>query len=304
MKTKATKKAAGRISRPVERAKPWGLRVWFGRTRGMARPHTHQDLEFNCVTQGRLSYFIAGRVVTVQAGHLAVIWGAMPHQTISFSDDLKMGWGTTSLGNTLLGQLPGRFVEQLLGQGLAISPLPCETDWPMFQRWERDLHKATTARRELVQREMELRLLRLAIDVLDVKSTNTSASKFRRAASPEASPDTQPSNARGFEFVQRMAAYIAAHYTESLQLDDITSQVPLHPNYAMTLFRQHTHMTLNTYLTRQRVAHAQRLLATTDNTVLSIALESGFGSPSRFFEAFKQHANCSPRAYRKQLAGS
>lgn len=286
-------------SRRVQHHGPLGLRVWFGSARSMAQAHTHQDLEFNCVVRGWLSYFIGGQVVTIHAGHLAAIWGAMPHQTIAFSDDLEMAWGTAPLSNSLIGQLPASFVEQLLGRGLAMTPRVCATDWLMFERWERDLLQATAGRCDLVQREMELRLLRLA---MDVTQHNTAVTKTTMAPAMESA--MEPATVRGFDFVQRMAAYITAHYTQPVQLQDITAQVPLHPNYAMTLFRQHTHMTLNTYLTKQRVAHAQRLLATTDNTVLTIAMDSGFGSPSRFFEAFKQHAGCSPRVYRKQLASN
>ncbi|MEO6907096.1 MAG: helix-turn-helix domain-containing protein, partial [Abditibacteriaceae bacterium] len=61
-------------------------------------------------------------------------------------------------------------------------------------------------------------------------------------------------------------------------------------------------VTLNMYLTRQRVAHAQRLLAMTALPILDVAAESGFNSISRFYEAFKTESGCTPRAFRKRLA--
>ena len=101
--------------------------------------------------------------------------------------------------------------------------------------------------------------------------------------------------------VEHMAAYIAQHYREDLRIERIADEVNLHPNYAMTLFRQHVGMSLVTYLTRQRLWQAQRLLATTDKSILEVATASGFGSLSRFYEAFAQGCKTTPRAYRAAL---
>lgn len=72
----------------------------------------------------------------------------------------------------------------------------------------------------------------------------------------------------------------------------------LHPNYAMTLFRRHYGMTLSTYLTRLRVCQAQRLLVSTELEISRVAFETGFGSISRFYEAFKEISGQTPRQYR------
>jgi len=42
------------------------------------------------------------------------------------------------------------------------------------------------------------------------------------------------------------------------------------------------------------------LLVTTEDLVLNIALSAGFGSLSRFNEAFRRAFGCTPRDYRKQ----
>ena len=48
------------------------------------------------------------------------------------------------------------------------------------------------------------------------------------------------------------------------------------------------------------ISHAQRLLAISDQKVLAIALDSGFGSVSRFNAAFKEACGCSPHQYRAE----
>lgn len=96
------------------------------------------------------------------------------------------------------------------------------------------------------------------------------------------------------------AAFIALHYAEPLTVEAMARHVGIHPNYAMTMFKRTFGTTLIHYLTQHRISHAQRLLATTDQKILGIALNSGFGSISRFNAAFLEGSGCSPREYRKQ----
>ena len=77
--------------------------------------------------------------------------------------------------------------------------------------------------------------------------------------------------------------------------------VHLHPNYAMQLFRKCTGRTIVAYLTQYRVAHAQQLLLTTDQSISDVALASGFSSLSRFYAAFREICNDSPKHYRQSL---
>jgi len=73
----------------------------------------------------------------------------------------------------------------------------------------------------------------------------------------------------------------------------------LHPNYAMNLFRRAFGTTMTSFITQHRISHAQRLLLTSDESILSVAMAAGFQSLSRFNEAFKAACGCSPRDYRK-----
>jgi len=54
------------------------------------------------------------------------------------------------------------------------------------------------------------------------------------------------------------------------------------------------------YVTRLRVSRAQQLLATSDDKVVDVALNSGFNSLSRFNDVFKKACGSSPRAYRER----
>jgi transcriptional regulator GlxA family with amidase domain len=69
----------------------------------------------------------------------------------------------------------------------------------------------------------------------------------------------------------------------------------------MHVFRQAYGVSLLSYLTQHRVAHAQQQLATSNLGVLEIGLAAGFGSASRFYSAFRAACGMSPGAYRASL---
>ena len=123
-----------------------------------------------------------------------------------------------------------------------------------------------------------------------------------RPAAARARP--APLGPGGLSKGEQMAAYLARHYQEKVVIENLARAVRLHPNYAMSLFKQTFHMTLLEYLTQYRISHAQRLLATTDRKIVDVALDSGYPTLSRFYEAFARACGCSPRQYRTQHRGS
>lgn len=67
----------------------------------------------------------------------------------------------------------------------------------------------------------------------------------------------------------------------------------------MELFRRTLGTTLIDYISQHRVTHAQRLLVTSDESILDVAFGSGFNSLSRFNAVFKARSGCTPRSYRR-----
>lgn len=267
-----------------------GLRAWSGPTHNMSSAHRHHDLEFNYVIRGAMTYLIGGEVATIPEGRLGVMWAALPHQTIQVDDRTRVFWICVPLTRALLWGLPEPFTRELLSRGLIVDSEHRPSDLPMLDQWDQDLRRDSEMRRSLVLREVEARLHRLALDAALRLAADRRPARRRRAA-----------HAGVASAVQRMAEFIAHRFHEPISVQAVADVAALHPNYAMTLFRSQTGMTINDYITRQRVAHAQRLLATTEAPILDVGYDSGFGSPSRFFQAFKEHAGCSPRQFRLKL---
>jgi len=253
----------------------------------MRRPDRHNEIELNLLRRGTLTYLLGGDRVTIRQGSLGVFWAAIPHQIIASELDPQYYVITLPLAWFLQCQLPGRLVDPLLlGRFLADRDTRrLELDLELCQRWQRDLQDPHREPPRATLLELHARLIRLA-DALP------EASAGRR-------PPRSPLGEGGATKAERMAGYLARHYQEPISIEEVARQVQLHPNYAMSLFKKTFRTTLNDYVTQYRIAQAQRLLATTDEKIVQVALDSGFRTLSRFYEAFTRACRCSPSRYRR-----
>ena len=288
-----------------------GLAGWTGHTLGMTTAHRHVDLEINYVLSGSMTYLVGGRLVPLPLQRLCLLWGGVPHQMLRGSGVAEAIWVTIPLTTVLRWGLPEGLIQPLLATGYLADSQPLAGDFNQLVQWINDLpkhavHRPTIAREnrganqyDTVQRivllEIEARLRRFVIG-LAVASPEDSRVGLTAVSLTPAHPD------RGLVAVEAMAQFMSSKFRDDIGVAEIAEEAHLHPNYAMTLFRRHTGMTLSQYLVLQRVAHAQRLLSTTDEAIASIALDSGFGSVSRFYEAFRQQTGNTPRGFRLHMA--
>ena len=253
----------------------------------MRRPDRHNEVELNLLQTGSLTYVLGGRKVVVPSGRLTVFWAAIPHQIVHAVGAADYFVATIPLAWFLQCGFPEHLVQPVLHGHMLFDRRTDSGDLPRFQLWLKDLKADPVDRQRPVFLEMEARLLRLALSLRGKQATQI------------ASPSRRTLRDTGLSKVEQMAAFVAMHYTEPLSIADVGRHVGLHPNHAMTLFKRAFGTTLLSYLTQHRISHAQRLLATTQDKVLATALDSGFGSLSRFNAAFNAACGCSPREYRR-----
>lgn len=99
--------------------------------------------------------------------------------------------------------------------------------------------------------------------------------------------------------LQIMMQYIHDHYREPITLDDIARTAMLGKSSVLKLFQKNIQTSPVSYLVGYRLKRAARLLATTENSVLSIAGDTGFENVGYFCRKFKEQFGLTPGEYRK-----
>lgn len=93
--------------------------------------------------------------------------------------------------------------------------------------------------------------------------------------------------------------YLNANYTSELTLEGVARRFKISPAHLSRLFKKTTHFNFVEYVNSLRISKACRLLTSTGDSVLNIALACGFGSVTQFGRCFKELTGTSPLKYRK-----
>jgi transcriptional regulator GlxA family with amidase domain len=147
-----------------------------------------------------------------------------------------------------------------------------------MREWAENIASGKPELRKVVEMEIEGRLHRLAL---------TAPRKV-----------LHPGKSGGEDALARLLGTFCEGATEGCPVEELCRRARLHPKYAMKLFRRECGITLLQYLHQLRVSHAQRLLMTTGEQIIDIALASGFGSAASFYEIFKNETGAKPSAFR------
>jgi transcriptional regulator GlxA family with amidase domain len=100
----------------------------------------------------------------------------------------------------------------------------------------------------------------------------------------------------------KVLEWIDAHLADDLRLPALARRAAMSTRSFCRHFRQQVGETPAAWISRARVARAQRLLETTDLSVENVALAVGFRSSTVLREHFSRVLGTAPRAYRQSFA--
>lgn len=118
------------------------------------------------------------------------------------------------------------------------------------------------------------------VDNLESKSNTFTHDPFRRS-----------------RYIAGAERYVLENLTEKVRLQDVAAFVGLSPSHFSRVFRKNTGICFRDWLTIQRIHVAKHKLRNTDEPILRVGLDSGFGSISAFERAFKKHCGVTPSAF-------
>lgn len=95
-------------------------------------------------------------------------------------------------------------------------------------------------------------------------------------------------------------SYVQLHLGENLTVSQLAKRVNQNQDYFSKQFLIHTGKRPLNYIHEKKIERAQYLIATTDNTFLEIAMNTGFSNLPHFSKIFKQIVSLTPGEYRQQ----
>lgn len=256
----------------------------------MREPHAHSQVELNLLGEGGMTYLFNGQLVGVAEGELAVFWGAVPHRVVALAEPARFVCLYYPMAAFLALPASDTFKRAVLQGGFLVAPADPAADPPQFERWWRELSGADPRRTVIAGEEIGLRLRRIDADGW--------TDRLRETGGLRQPPVAGGTRGRDLDHVARMARFVAEHAAEPIGVAEVAAAAGLGPSRAMELFRRCLGDTIARYILRQRLSRAQTLLLATDRDVARIAFDAGFGSVSRFYEAFREAFGTTPRHWR------
>jgi AraC-like DNA-binding protein len=268
---------------------PTALQMFHNQPKIMLSPHWHAQVEVNFIMRGTVHYKMAEHDVSLSAGDMCLFWGGLPHQMDDRSDDVLYAGAHLPLVHFFRLHLPSDVPRRLMMGATLVTSATDASDHSDFERWNQYWCSGDAAKTQHAVNELLLRIERVRFEPYRL---------VPEAAEDVASPFDQQSSRN----VGRMCDFIAKNFLYDIDSVDIAAAADIHPKYAMSVFRKSTGMTLNEYVNLLRLSYAQALLMKEDVNVISVAMDSGFGSLSAFNKSFRKLAGMSPSDFRKVSA--
>lgn len=240
---------------------------------GQISEHAHENAHFCFVLQGSYSEFDSRRELTCGPSTLTFRPPGEVHRDYFHDRDVRV----------FIIEIPPRWIAKLRDHSIQLCRAATFRGGPLPQlttRLNREFHQADAAS-SLIIEGLTLELMAEAAR----HSAGDGEQKIPR-------------------WLKRAKDLIHARFSENLTLDQIASEVGVHPVHLATVFRRKYHSTVGEYIRRLRIEYACRELATGTTPLGAIALDAGFANQAHFSSTFKRLTGLTPASYRNSFPRS
>jgi len=253
--------------------------------------HVHPTIEVNYLHGCDMNYSFSGDEVTVPRKRLCIFWAAYPHRATAVSGSGQITNIHVALAEFLRWSLPKPLVAALLQGGVLATDEESPFDAELFRRWAQEMDRDDEEWPRLHALELRSRLCRLGLG------------GWQTLRSPRVTHAVNPAGGPTVLHLECMLKFVAENYTDPIGVNAVAAAASISRNHAIAIFRKMLGRTIREHIVDLRLQHARMQLTETDAKILAIALDSGFGSLSSFYDVFQQQLGMSPAAFRRQ-AGS
>ena len=95
--------------------------------------------------------------------------------------------------------------------------------------------------------------------------------------------------------------HISERLADEISVESLASLVGLSPFHFSRVFKQTTGLSPLQFVTRERITRAQQMMRESKRSLIEIALEVGYTSPSAFAQVFRRVVGVTPTEFRSAL---
>lgn len=269
-----------------------GLPVQIDRVRNISfLAHWHHDLEFIYVTHGSLQVGINSETRILHAGDFAFCGSGDIH----YYEHAKSG--AKRLDSEIIMII---FNPRLIGspagwppeQSFRFNFIPYSGTVAASEREQEALQQLAPVMTQLAE---EAEQQRVQSDTIMIGLLHILSGLALRYVPADASALRQKtSSAAHLKIMQELLDQLERKYKEPLTLQDGADYARMSVFHFSRFFKNVTGMGYNTYVNELRVRHAEQLIRETNQKMIDIALDCGFGNIRTFNRVFRQLRGCRP----------
>ncbi len=249
--------------------------------------HSHDCLEINLILSGTGQYMIENRIYPIGPEDIFIINNAEHHMAVHKGDLTMLVF---VFPPEFVGSSPenGAFLDLFFRRGRFFS----NTVDKSFAFYDQITGHLRSIAEEYNGQE-EGRELMIRAHLLMVLGYLNRYYESMHALAPAGWQN------RGYSRLRGVVEYIHANFEKDMTLAELAGQAAMGKSYFSYYFANTMKMPVSAYIEQVRISHGAMLLKTTDESVLEIALRSGFHSSAYFNRVFKKVMHMTPGAYRK-----
>jgi AraC-like DNA-binding protein/mannose-6-phosphate isomerase-like protein (cupin superfamily) len=258
------------------------------------RGHIHEAIEFIYTVNGEFDFYVNDTHFDVKGGEMLLFRSNAIHRIYTKSSEINEYY-VLKIKPSLIYELAGK--ETAAGYILRLSLDGGKVFW---SKSELDNTPIKTAFEKLIAelngnescKDIGVKLSAFSVvletlrDLMKNETGRLNSDMLHGSISPQ---------------IYKAIRYISHRYGEDIDAEQCAKYVNMSYSYFSRSFKRVTGRSFKDYLNSVRLSQAERLLASSDKSVMEIALECGYNNVSYFIMIFKKHKGVTPLEYRKNI---